>query len=425
MSPIPREVVVIVDPVRAGTRIPQLFNGQGYRCVSVLSDESVSDFWRASFRPQDFLHTFHEADGIESILAGLSAYEVACVLPGGESGVNLASRLGERLSGQPSLDPATAAARRDKYHMAETLRSRGLAAIPHCRTADIEVALDWLRARPDPHVVVKPLAGTSAEGVHFCDSAEAVRRAFSDLQGSVSLFGEVNQDVLVQQDILHGGGVEYTVNSASSRGRHHITDIWRMRREMVGATAVCVYSDLVHPDEPEHPALVAYCADVLTALGVRDGVGHSEIMLTRDGPVLIETGTRIEGACDPAIALQLTGHSQNSLLVPAYLDPQGFGHAITRPWPQPARQARHVYLLCPVAGPVVNPPDFGPIRRLPSFAGLDTTLDAVPALQPTVNLATCPGNLYLVAADRDRIEEDYAALRDLEKALYGRMLGAA
>jgi biotin carboxylase len=423
MSAVPRAVVVIVDPLRAGTKVPQLFNGLGYRCVCVLSEESAGDFWRASFRPQDFLRTLHEADGLDQVLAGLSGYDVACVVPGGESGVDLAGRLGAGLPGVPGLDPATTAARRDKYHMAEALRRCGLAAIPHCRTASVEEALDWFGSRPDPHVVVKPLAGTSAEGVHFCDSAEAVRRAVTAVRGTVSLFGQVNDEVLIQQDVLRGGGVEYTVNSASSRGRHHVTDVWRMRRQMVGATAVCVYSDLVHPDEPEYPELAAYCGDVLSALGVSDGAGHSEIMLTPSGPVLIETGARIEGACDPAIALDLTGRSQNSLLVPAYLDPPGFAYAIARPWPSPARHARHVYLLCPLDGSVVNPPDLAPIRRLPTFAGMDTGLDTTPRLTPTVNLATCPGNLYLVSTDRERIEEDYAALREIEDDLYARMLG--
>jgi hypothetical protein len=425
MTAVPSAVVVIVDPLRAGTKVPQLFNGLGYRCVCVLSQESDGDFWRASLRPQDFLETLHEADGIDKVLAGLAGYQVACVVPGGESGVDLAGRLGARLPGTPALDPATTAARRDKYHMAESLRRHGLSAIPHCRTADVDAALAWYHARPHPHVVVKPLAGTSAEGVHFCDSDAAVRDAFAALRGTVSLFGKVNDEVLVQEDILYGGGVEYTVNSVSSRGRHHVTDVWRMRRQMVDSTAVCVYSELVHPDEAEYPALTAYCGEALGALGVRDGAGHSEIMLTRDGPVLIETGARIEGACDPAIALTLTGRSQNSLLVPAYLDPPGFERAITRPWPEPARHARHVYLLCPVSGAVVNPPDLTPVRRLATFAGMDTVLDTVPALSPTVNLATCPGNLYLVASHRDRIEEDYAALRELETGLYARMLGAA
>ena len=174
-----------------------------------------------------------------------------------------------------------------------------------------------------------------------------------------------------------------------------------------------MYSELVHPDEPEFPALAGYCARVLTALGIDNGVAHSEIMLTRDGPALIETGARVEGACDPAIAQQVVGHSQNSLLVAAYLDPDAFGHAIARPAPRPRRYARHVYLLCAAAGPVVAAPD------------MDTTLDTATDLTATVNLATCPGNLYLVSDNPEAIEADYVQLRTLEIALYTGMLDPA
>ncbi|MGG8407695.1 ATP-grasp domain-containing protein [Streptomyces sp. 12297] len=423
MTAVPRSVVVIIDPLRAGTKLAQLFNGLGYRCVAVLSQESDSAFWRASFRPQDFLLVLNEADGFDTLLHGLRPYDVSCLVPGGESGVDLADRLTPHFPGVPALDPRMAHGRRDKFHMAELLTANGLAAIPHLRTADPAAAVDWFTTRSDGHVVVKPLAGTSAEGVRFCSSAAQVEAAFAELQGSVSLFGRLNEELLVQQDIAHGGGVEFTVNSVSSRGRHHVTDVWRMHRQMVGATAVCTYSELVHPHEADYGVLATYLQDVLAALGIDNGTAHSEIMTTADGPVLIETGARIEGACDPAAALTLTGRSQNSLLPLGYLDPQGFEHAITRPRPSPARHARHVYLLSHLEGKVVRAPDLDPIRRLPSFHGMDTTLDAVDVLERTVNLATCPGNLYLVADSRDRLERDYATLRRLEQRLYADMLG--
>ncbi|WP_181442384.1 hypothetical protein [Streptomyces tateyamensis] len=46
----------------------------------------------------------------------------------------------------------------------------------------------------------------------------------------------------------------------------------------------------------EHPEIAAYVAQALTALGVENGPGHSELILTADGPVLIGTGARMHGA---------------------------------------------------------------------------------------------------------------------------------
>lgn len=398
MTAVPRAVVVIVDPLRAGIKLAQLFNGLGYRCAAVLSEESDSEFWRASFRPQDFLLTLQEAHGFDTLVQALGAHEVACLLPGGESGVDLADRLTPYFPSVPGLNPAMAHGRRDKYFMAELLTARGIAAIPHCRTGDVETALAWYRNRGVSHVVVKPLAGTSAEGVHFCASQRDVRDAFAELLGTVSLFGRRNSELLIQTDISRGGGVEFTVNSVSSRGRHHVTDVWRMRRRMVDTTAVCVYSELVHPDEDEYKVLDAYTRGVLDALGIDNGSAHSEIMLTSGGPVLIETGARIEGACDPGAALTLCGRSQNSLLPQSYLDPcglrardrrapaqprsvraprlsaqpgEGQGHPRTRPGsdPRPAHVLRHGHHAglrrCPGAH---RQPGYLPGQSLPRLA---------------------------------------------------------
>ncbi|HEY6797359.1 MAG TPA: ATP-grasp domain-containing protein, partial [Kineosporiaceae bacterium] len=378
MTAFPRQVAVIVDPLRAGTKLPQLFTGLGHRCVGVLSQQSDSPFWRESFRPQDLLTTLEERDGFDRLVRELARWEISCIVPGGESGVNLTDRLTEAFPEVPGLDPATSAARRDKYHMAQALTAAGLSAIPHCRTRDVNAALAWYRTATDGNAVVKPLASTSAEGVHFCATPDELAAAFAAVRGSISLFNQLNDEVLVQQDISRDGATEYTVNSVSSRGLHHVTDVWRMRRQMVGATAVCVYSDLVGRDEDEFAALADYCADVLSALGVRNGTAHSEIMLTATGPILIETGARVEGACDPAIALSLCGYSQNSLLPMSYLDPVGFAHAVRRPQPRPRVHARHVYLLSPVEGHVARSPDLSAIRALPTFGGLETSLDAVP-----------------------------------------------
>jgi len=76
-------------------------------------------------------------------------------------------------------------------------------------------------------------------------------------------------------------------------------------------------------------------------------------------------------------------------------------------------------------GVAVAAPDFGPIRALPTFAGMDTTLDTATDLTATVNLATCPGNLYLVSDNPKAIEADYVQLRTLEIALYTGMLDPA
>lgn len=419
----PHKVIVVVDPLRAGRRIPQLFEGIGYPVVCVLSRESASPFWRESLRAEEFVSVIDD-DGdpdIEKIVGALSTFDVQCIVAGGESGVRLADRLSGRFSHLPGNDPALSSTRRDKFDMAERLVAQGLRAIPQVKTGDLDVLLEWYRSRPGNRVVLKPLSSAAADGVRFCATEDQVRSAFTELHGTTDLFGRVNDEILAQDDIAPGG-TEYTVNSISSRGTHLITDIWRMTRTMVDSTAICVYSDWVDQTEPEHAALADYCEQVLTAVGTLNGAGHSEIMMTPDGPVLIETSSRLEGTCDPAVVFDLTGRSQNSLLPHAFLSPDVFGQlaAIRRAG---GRQARHVYLLTTAGGEVVAPPDLEPVRSLPTLFSLDTDLDRAVTLERTNDLARCPGNLYLVSDDSAAIERDYLSFREMEATIYAKMLG--
>lgn len=423
MAAVPKQVVVLVDPLRAGVKLPQLFNGLGFSCVCVLSTESPTAWWRDSLRRDDFVAVLDEADGLDAVLAGLRRFQPLCVVPGGESGVLLADRISAHFPDLPGNDPALARSRRDKFLMAARLREHGLAAIKGVKVSDMDSAVKFYRGLGAPTAVVKPMASTAADGVRFVDSENAVRAAVTELLGSVDLFGRVNDEVLVQENVAVDG-VEYTVNSVSSRGRHHITEVWRMRREMVDATAICVYSELVPPSDAQHTELADYCAAVLDVVGTRNGAAHSEIMLRPGGPVLIETSSRIEGACNPATVRQLLGHSQNSLLPAAYLDPEAFAHDIARPV-RPPRHARHVYLLSRYEGPVVNPPVWDRVLALPTLISLDSTLDTATSLTRTTSLAVCPGNLYLADDDERAVAWDYEELRRLEDELYQGMLGSA
>src|SRR5262249_15389816 len=63
-----------------------------------------------------------------------------------------------------------------------------------------------------------------------------------------------------------------------------------------------------------------YVRDVLTALGIRYGPAHTEVMLTAAGPCLIETGARLNGADAPELCRDCTGQDQVALTVEACLD---------------------------------------------------------------------------------------------------------
>ena len=51
--------------------------------------------------------------------------------------------------------------------------------------------------------------------------------------------------------------------------------------------------------DPNYKDLIEYNIKVVKALGIKVGPAHSEIILSKDGPVLVEIGARLNGAGFP------------------------------------------------------------------------------------------------------------------------------
>jgi hypothetical protein len=54
-------------------------------------------------------------------------------------------------------------------------------------------------------------------------------------------------------------------------------------------------------------SLRAYVAKVLDALGLHFGASHAEVIVTKDGPCLVEVGARMHGALGPEVMQEATG----------------------------------------------------------------------------------------------------------------------
>jgi hypothetical protein len=91
---------------------------------------------------------------------------------------------------------------------------------------------------------------------------------------------------------------------------------------------------------------------------------------------------------------------------------------------EPYRLRRHVRcvnLISSLYGGVVPPAEgWEPVRALPSFASLVLSLPEGTPLSRTVDIATCPGTVYLSGDNAEALEADYARIRELEETvLYG------
>lgn len=405
-----RRICAVVDAYSSGSLLPDLLRGYGVDCVHVQSAPVIAPVYAASFDASKFLCNIVHEGGLDDTLDRLRRFRPEHVVIGAESGVALGDLLAERL-GLPGNPTALSAARRDKFLMQDALRAAGLPSIHQLRSSRLEEILDWARARGDWPVVLKPLLSAGSDGVTFCaDEAEAVR-AFEALIGSTSRLGLRNDEVLAQACLR---GQEYVVNAVSREGRPYFCEIWRIAKTpMPGGNLVYDHGVLLEPEGEVQEALTGYVARVLAALGIREGASHSELMMTGDGPVLIEVGARLAGSISHRTTHAALGHSHASLTAEAWFDPDRFRARMGGPYGLRGH-ARFVSLISRQSGRIAD------VKRLRDVAALESFSQAVncpkpgDVLRPTEDLFTSPGLIYLFHRDRAVVERDHRRIREWE-----------
>ena len=83
--------------------------------------------------------------------------------------------------------------------------------------------------------------------------------------------------------------------------------------------------------------MIPYVRDVLDALGVRNGPSHGEVIITEDGPCLVEMNCRAHGGDGnwQSLCRELCGgYTQVNATVDSYLDVDRF-HALPNKPPSP------------------------------------------------------------------------------------------
>lgn len=265
--------------------------------------------YAASHRPWDFATSVVWQGADDDVVRQLLDLRPRGVIAGCESGVELAERIAPQVVPQLCNDPLLAGARRHKGDMAAAVARHGLPVIPQVTTSDAGEVAEWITTLPS-HVVdlvIKPPKSASTDGVTRVGTRDW-RGTFETILGSVNRLGLVNTELVVQQYVV---GTEYVVDTFTFDGRHTVTDLCRYRK-IPGGASVAVYDTMewVDPADPVVNVLVTYASDVLTAVGLRFGAAHVEIMLTEDGPVLIELGARAHGGGQPRYCLMATGDSQ-------------------------------------------------------------------------------------------------------------------
>ena len=414
-----KKAFVIVDGYSTGRFLAPCINAHGYSNIHVQSSKNIIPAYFPSFTESNFIKNIAYDGDISPVLDYLEKFEIMAVIPGTETGVHLADLLSNALGLNSANSLQLSIARRNKFDMVNCLASHHIPHANSFQSNNLNEIIKWVNEYQQFPVVVKPLSSAGSDGVKICNNIAEITDAFNGIINISDIFNEINTIVMVQQYL---DGQEYIVNTVSQFGEHVVVDIWRKFKNKIEGIPINEYAEIVDPSERAYAVLTTYVFKVLNALEMKFGAGHSEVMMTQDGPVLIETAARLEGSIDPSAVNEAVERNQVKCLVDSYINKAEFlqtystANAIKK-------YARHTFLAASCDGEITKQPDLQPIINLPSFHSLSFRFELGDIMVKTTSLADFPGFVYLVSEDKQQVEKDYEILREYEKTLYSDMRG--
>jgi biotin carboxylase len=360
----------------------------------VLVVTPAEDPRRAKGEPLAVLECDYESDpGAILRLGELYRHDVAAALSFTELGLLPAALLAEAV-GAPTVSVATTLRTRHKLLMRRALD--GVVAQPRYGLLT-EEALETL---PLP-AILKPFDEAGSRGIRFVQRREECVDA---LDGS-----------LMYEEYLDGH--EISVETVTFGGRHEILGVTEKRT--TGPPYFVESGQVAHTAGPSrHERACAATAAMLDRLGVVTGAAHSELMLVRGEPYVVETHTRPGGDRIPLLTELVTGSDQYELAVRSTLG-----------LPRPDRRAPRF----PTAGikyfewesGILEAVDVSAAEELPGV--VEVTVDASPGAKvgPPRDSTERPGFVVVGGSSAEEVEERLTAAVDAVTITYASPVAAA
>ena len=397
--------VAIVDAYASGALVPPILQKEGIDCLMVKSSTTIHHPGHiTSYRPEDFLDIILFDGSIENTAQKLLDQQVTYIFAGSDTGSELADHLSLAIS-TPANKAGLVEARRNKFLMIDTLRKNKVRAAAQFCTADRSALLQWCEQTNKWPLVVKPLNSSRSRGVYRCGSESEVAIAFDQIINARNVYGEFNEQVLAQEFLF---GTEYVVDTVSWNGHHRIVAIWKYLKPEEPALAMRHRGMELLPYEGDtQKQLIEYIIRALDALGVHHGASHCEVILTPEGPALVEMATRMNGGKNPVLPEVCTGYGQLSGIVETIIDPDRF---LSRPpGYQLFSQGIILFLMAEKEGELKAVPGESGLKASASYHDMSI----IPEHGQFVS--KFPGWLMLIHEEEQVLLQDVQKVLDLEK----------
>ncbi len=401
--------VVIVEPLSSGIELAPAFKARGIPAIAVTLKTSDWTGFGAKIRTSDFIEIIPEQPNLVELL---KRFDPLAIIPGAEEGVPLADALALAMTPHFANDPKTSQNRLHKALMQEALEEAGVPAIKTINTASEDAVEDWIKTSQlvDRPLIVKPPASAGSDNVFHIPARGDWRRAFNRVLSEPSkITGKTNETAVVQEQAV---GTEFAVGTVSANGKHYLAHLIKYNKmSFNGRETVYDHVEFVPYSEETHGQLFEYTKKALDALGIRWGAAHNEIMLTKDGPRLIETGARMTGGPVVGFAREASGSSQADKLVEIYAD----GDVSTKEYAF-KKTVMPVFLKSPIRGKISNAEVFDKVSNLPTFLNENIWFKNGDEVPQTVDYLTSIGIIAL-AGNRQLVMSDYKRIRAMESEL--------
>ena len=374
---------------------------------------------------------------------GLELVALSCE---SDSGLADAERLGKLL--EVTYRDEENDARRNKFLMNQAVEEAGIPVVRQrlCRTVEEAISFaEELGVKDDttnenehepnnPRVVIKPTRGVASDDVFMCDSVDSVREAFATIIESV-VFGsptQKNEAALVQEFAV---GQEYAIDIVSKDGEHKVTAIWKYDKRPANGAPFVYFATKLFDGEEESEVICSYIKQCLDALDKRWGLSHNEVILTKDGPRLVEVNCRQHNMDFLPLVMSCIGYNSFDLLLESYLGgkgdsfyPEHSGHPRI-PWeaipdlPSLQRHGAMIHLVNFKEGTLraVNNEALMEIQSMESVLDLEVYapfLEIGNEIEPTINIKTDAGWVQLVNEDHASFQRDYDRIVQLMPLLF-------
>jgi biotin carboxylase len=234
-----------------------------------------------------------------------------------------AARLARSL-GLRFLNPQTASLLRDKFSVRQKLEASGIAQAGHMLATDEQEMMAAIEKLGFP-VLIKPCDGYASQNVVVIGGPEDLEPWISPMPSLAAqstdygLGVHSNRRFMVERYLT---GTFIGCDTMSVGGRHHFLGV--NEKVMCPPPSFTIRGGCFMPAAPEMEKLSAYAFSLLDAVGFDFGAAHIEMMITAEGPQLIEINPRLVSAKIPRLMGYGLGRSVYADLVSLHLGDASF-----------------------------------------------------------------------------------------------------